>query len=136
MLSLLHYHCFLHVYYITYSLQGYWYKLFSISFKDIHPNPGPHRKRCSTPKYPCDECQHTVANKEDAKLCAEYETWFHTKCIHMGKYSFQYYLVNYNLDWTCFLCSLRKFGNSFFDHLARNQYLSCPMLICTANNKC
>ena len=82
---------------------------------DIHRNPGPHRKRCSTPKYPCGECQQTVTNKQDAILCAECKTWFHTKCIHMGKHSFQYYLVNYNLDWTCLLCSLPKCGNSFFD---------------------
>ena len=33
----------------------------------------------------------------------------------MGKPIFQYYLANYNLDWTCFLCSLPKCGNSFFD---------------------
>ena len=30
---------------------------------DIHPNPGPYRKRSNTAKYPCGECQRTVTNK-------------------------------------------------------------------------
>ena len=80
---------------------------------DIHPNSGPQRKRPSTPKHPCCECQLTVRKKQDAIFCAECKTWFHTKCINVRKHIFQYYLVSYNLDWTCFLCSLPECGTSF-----------------------
>ncbi|RMX38884.1 hypothetical protein pdam_00024636 [Pocillopora damicornis] len=52
---------------------------------DIHPNPGPHRKRSSTLKYPCGECQNAVRKKQDVILFAEYKTWFHAKCIYMDK---------------------------------------------------
>ena len=62
---------------------------------DIHPNPGPNRKRSSTLKYPCGECQHAVRKKQDVILFAECKTWFHAKCIYMGKQILKYYLVNY-----------------------------------------
>lgn len=62
---------------------------------DIHPNPGPQRKRSSTLKYPCGECQHAVRKKQDVILFAECKTWFHAKCIYMGKQILKYYLVNY-----------------------------------------
>ena len=72
---------------------------------DVATNPGP-----AMPKAPksCNECNKTIRRNQDAILCAECSGWFHAKCLHMSKASFQYYSYSQASNWTCGLCSLPK----------------------------
>lgn len=81
---------------------------------DISPNPGPETTR-SKPKYPCGECARTVRNNQDAVLCARCNVWSDAKCLQLSKSSFKYYLQNPEIEWTCSLCSLPNFSDSFFN---------------------
>lgn len=56
---------------------------------DAHPQPG------AKVKYPCKECQRYVRSNQNVILCANRETWSHTKCV----------------DWICNWCSL-PFNNA------------------------
>ena len=59
---------------------------------DISPNPGPKGK--PNLKYPCSECHKSVRQNQDGIRCAQCSTWF--------------------IDWTCTLCALPSFIESFF----------------------
>ena len=79
---------------------------------DISPNPGPKGK--PNLKYPCSECHKSVRQNQDGIRCAQYSTWFHVKCLHMTDTIFRYYLKYPDIDWTCTLCALPSFSESFF----------------------
>ena len=84
-----------------------------LSCGDISANPGP-RKTKSAPKYPCNECQRTVRNNQDAILCSGCNKWSHAKCLGMSRTTFRYYLDKPDLEWTCATCALPPLGDSFF----------------------
>ena len=79
---------------------------------DISPNPGPKGK--PNLKYPCSECHKSVRQNQDGIWGAQYSTWFHVKCLHMTDTIFRYYLKYPDIDWTCTLCVLPSFSESFF----------------------
>ena len=79
---------------------------------DISPNPGPKGK--PNLKYPCSECHKSVRQNQDGNRCAQCSTWFHVKCLHMTDTIFKYYLKYPDIDWTCTLCALPSFSESFF----------------------
>lgn len=79
---------------------------------DISSNPGP--KRNIAPKFPCRECQKNVRNNQDAIMCAQCGVWSHVKCLGMSFNIFKYYLSHPKKDWTCTLCALPVFSDSFF----------------------
>ena len=79
---------------------------------DISPNPGPKGK--PNLKYPCSECHKSVRQNQDGIRCAQCSTWFYVKCLHMTDTIFKYYLKYPDIDWTCTLCALPSFSESFF----------------------
>ena len=79
---------------------------------DVSRNPGP--KKTATPKYPCGECHKNVRNNQDAIMCEECNTWFHTKCLHISSHIFKFYLEHPNFEWTCLLCALHNLRDSFY----------------------
>ena len=79
---------------------------------DISPNPGPKGK--PNLKYPCSECHKSVRQNQDGIRCVQCSTWFPVKCLHMTDTIFKYYLKYPDIDWTCTLCALPSFSESFF----------------------
>lgn len=68
--------------------------------------------------YPCSECQKAVRNNQDAILCATCGNWSHAKCLNMSRTTFQYYLDQPDIEWTCPACALPQLTDSFFEEVS------------------
>ena len=77
---------------------------------DIEPNPGPR-----SPKFPCGICRKAVTWRQYGVVCDDYNTWYHTTCMHMSS---TIYNALHNISWHCTSCSIPQFSNSFFNSTA------------------
>ena len=87
---------------------------------DIHPHPGPNRRR-TPPKYPCGICAKNVTWNSHATQCDCCDIWFHARCVNMGNETYQH-LCNNSVSWTCFKCGLPNFASSFFSSTSASNW--------------
>ena len=69
------------------------------------------------------ECHKAVRNNQDAILCVTCGTWSHAKCLNMSQTTFQYYLDQPDIEWTCPACALPQLTDSFFEEVPEGDTL-------------